>query len=69
MHAMVPASAVLHLHDRDWVYMPAGGNKFHRVGVTGGDMLPNNMQEVISGLNAGDQVVTNALELQNTSEQ
>jgi membrane fusion protein, heavy metal efflux system len=68
-HAAVPASAILHLHDRDWVYVPAGGNKFRRVSVTGGDMLPNNMQEVMSGLKLGDQVVTNALELQNTSEQ
>ncbi len=24
-HAAVPASAVLHLHDRDWVYMPTAG--------------------------------------------
>ena len=23
-HAAVPASAILHLHDRDWVYVPAG---------------------------------------------
>jgi cobalt-zinc-cadmium efflux system membrane fusion protein len=68
-HAAVPASAVLHLHDRDWVYVPAGANKFRRVAVIGGDMLPNNMQEVISGLKPGDQVVTNALELQNTAEQ
>jgi cobalt-zinc-cadmium efflux system membrane fusion protein len=49
--------------------MPVGGNKFRRVGIAGGDMLPNNMQEVVSGLKPGDQVVTNALELQNTSEQ
>jgi cobalt-zinc-cadmium efflux system membrane fusion protein len=69
VHAAVPASAILHLHDRDWVYVPAGGNKFRRVGIAGGDMLPNNMQEVVSGLKPGDQVVTNALELQNTSEQ
>lgn len=69
MHAAVPASAILHLHDKDWVYVPAGGNKFRRVSVIGGDMLPNNMQEVVSGLTPGDQVVTNALELQNTSEQ
>lgn len=68
-HAAVPASAILHLHDRDWVYVSAGGNKFRRVSVTGGDMVLNNMQEVISGLKPGDQVVTNALELQNTSEQ
>ena len=25
VHASVPASAVLHLHDRDWVYVPVGG--------------------------------------------
>ncbi len=29
-HAVVPADAVLHLHDRDWVYLPAGGNQFKR---------------------------------------
>ena len=23
-YASVPASAILHLHDRDWVYVPAG---------------------------------------------
>jgi membrane fusion protein, heavy metal efflux system len=68
-HASVPASAILHLHDRDWVYEPAGGNKFRRVPVVGGEMLPNNQQEVVSGLKPGDQVVSNALELQNSSEQ
>jgi cobalt-zinc-cadmium efflux system membrane fusion protein len=69
VHASVPASAILHLHDRDWVYESAGGNKFRRVPVVGGDMLPNNQQEVMSGLKLGDQVVNNALELQNSSEQ
>jgi len=68
-HASVPASAILHLHDRDWVYLPAGGNKFKRLAVVGGDMLPNNMQEIVSGLKPGDHVVTNALVLQNTVEQ
>lgn len=67
--AAVPASAVLHLHDRDWVYLPAADNKFRRVEVIGGDMLANNMQEIISGIAVGQQVVANALELQNTVEQ
>ncbi len=69
MHAMVPASAVLHLHDRDWVYVPIGGGRFRRVEVVSGDMLPGNMQEVISGIKPGAQVVLNALVLQNTAEQ
>jgi membrane fusion protein, heavy metal efflux system len=68
-HASIPATAILHLHDRDWVYLPAGGDKFKRLAIVAGEMLPNNMQEVISGLKPGDQVVTNALVLQNTVEQ
>ncbi|MBB5317882.1 efflux RND transporter periplasmic adaptor subunit [Tunturibacter empetritectus] len=68
-HVQVPATAVLHLHDRDWVYTPAGDGKFRRVLVRGGGSLPGNMQEIVSGLNAGQQVVTNALALQNTADQ
>ena len=65
----VPANAVLHLHDRDWVYVPAEGGGFRRVEVVGGKMLPGNLQEIISGLRAGQQVVANALVLENTVEQ
>lgn len=68
-HASVPASAILHLHDRDWVYVPAGENKFHRVAVTAGVNLPDKMQEIISGIKPGDKVVSNALVLQSTVEQ
>jgi len=67
--ASVPASAILHLHDRDWVYMPAGNATFRRVEVSSGKMLPPNMQEVTSGVAPGDRVVQNALVLQNTAEQ
>ena len=65
----VPASAILHLHDRDWVYLPAGDGKFRRAGVTAGAMVGEGNQEIISGLAAGQQVVSNALELQNSAEQ
>jgi cobalt-zinc-cadmium efflux system membrane fusion protein len=67
--AAVPATAILHLHDRDWVYIPAQHKKFRRVEVVGGEMLPGNLQEIVSGIAAGQQVVTNALEFQNTAEQ
>ena len=65
MHTIVPASAILHMHDRDFVYVPAPGNKFRRVEVVGGDVLPSNtsMQEVKSGLDPGQLVVTNSLVL------
>jgi membrane fusion protein, heavy metal efflux system len=68
-HAAVPASAILHLHDRDWVYVPTNDKKFRRVEIVSGDMLPGNMQEVVTGVRPGVQVVQNALVLQNTVEQ
>jgi cobalt-zinc-cadmium efflux system membrane fusion protein len=68
-HSLVPATAILHLHDRDWVYVPAGDKKFRRVEVVAGVNLPGNMQEVISGISPGVQVIQNALMFQNTVEQ
>jgi cobalt-zinc-cadmium efflux system membrane fusion protein len=69
VHASVPASAVLHLHDRDWIYAPAEGGQFRRVEVSAGNMLPGDMQEIKSGVKPGDKVVANALVLQSSSEQ
>ena len=68
-HATVPATAVLHLHDRDWVYSPNGSGVFKRIEVTGGNMLPGDLQEILSGIDPGTKVVSNALVLQNTVEQ
>jgi cobalt-zinc-cadmium efflux system membrane fusion protein len=62
----IPATAILHLHDRDWVFAPVQGQQFRRVEVVGGDMLPGGMQEIVSGLKSGQPVVANALEFQNT---
>jgi cobalt-zinc-cadmium efflux system membrane fusion protein len=69
VRATVPATAVLHLHDRDWVYIPAENGRFRRIAVVGGDMLPGKLQEIVSGIKPGDRVVTNALVLQNVVEQ
>jgi cobalt-zinc-cadmium efflux system membrane fusion protein len=68
-HTEIPASAILHLHDRDWVYVPAEGKKFRRVEVVSGEISRDQMQEVVSGLQPGARVVTNALALQHTVEQ
>jgi cobalt-zinc-cadmium efflux system membrane fusion protein len=64
-HTVVPASAVLHMHDRDFVFIPAPDKKFRRVEVVGGDLLSENtsLQEIKSGIQPGQQVVTNALVL------
>jgi cobalt-zinc-cadmium efflux system membrane fusion protein len=63
-YAAVPASAIVHLHDRDWVYTPMQ-EKFKRVEVVSGEQLPNSMQEILSGLQPGQQVVSNAINLEN----
>jgi len=65
MHTIVPASAVLRMHDRDFVFVPAPDQKFRRVEVVGGDLLADDttLQEIKSGLQPGQQVVTNALVL------
>lgn len=66
---VVPADAVLHLHDRDWVYVPAGDNQFKRTEVRAGNMLEGKRQEILSGVAPGTQVVTNALLLETAGTQ
>lgn len=67
-HATVPASAILHLHDREWVFVPAGQGQFKRLEVDGGDMLPDGQQTILSGLAPGQQVVRDVLNLEATAE-
>jgi cobalt-zinc-cadmium efflux system membrane fusion protein len=69
IHAAVPASAILHLHDRDWVFVPVGDKTFQQVEISSGIMLPGDMQEVISGIKPGTRVIQSALIFQNTVEQ
>jgi cobalt-zinc-cadmium efflux system membrane fusion protein len=69
VRATVPASAVLHLHDRDWVYVPQSSHVFRRVEVVSGQMVVPGRQEIVSGIRPGDRVVTNALDLQYTADQ
>jgi cobalt-zinc-cadmium efflux system membrane fusion protein len=65
----VPATAILHLHDREWVYVSTGSGRFQRVEVVSGARLHGELQEVRSGLRPGQRVVLRALVLQNTVEQ
>jgi cobalt-zinc-cadmium efflux system membrane fusion protein len=68
-HATVPTTAVLHLRDREWVYLPVQNGNFQRLEVTAGKTLPGNVQEILTGLKPGARVVSNALVFQNTVEQ
>lgn len=68
-YAVVPADAILHLHDREWVFLPAGDNHFKRVEVHSGATLPGNRQIILSGIEPGQQVVSNALMLETVGNQ
>ncbi|MFZ1085104.1 MAG: efflux RND transporter periplasmic adaptor subunit [Terracidiphilus sp.] len=68
-HAVVPADAVLHLHDRDWVFLPAGENQFKRTEIHAGRMIDDKRQEILSGIQPGQQVVANALLLETAGNQ
>jgi cobalt-zinc-cadmium efflux system membrane fusion protein len=67
--AAVSADAVLHLHDRDWVFLPTGVNQFKRTEVHTGRMIDGNRQEILSGIQPGQQVVSNALLLETAGNQ
>jgi|HubBroStandDraft_6_1064221.scaffolds.fasta_scaffold623314_2 hypothetical protein len=67
-HAAIPVTAVSHMHDRDWVYVPAGDQKFRRVDVFVGKVLPGKMAEITSGIEPGQRVVVNASALQTAAE-
>jgi membrane fusion protein, heavy metal efflux system len=66
---VIPASAVVHLHDKDWVYVPVGGNQFRRIAVLLGPQEKDEQQQVINGLKPGDQVVVNALQFSSAAEE
>ena len=67
-YATVPAGAVLHLHDRDWVFTPAGSGAFRRTEVVAGKVA-DGFQEIMSGIKPGQQVVNDALQLSAEAEQ
>ena len=68
IYATVPSTAILHLHDRDWVFVPAGQGEFRRTEITGGK-IANGAQDIMSGIPPGQQVVNDALALSAESEQ
>jgi len=67
--AVVPTDAVLQLHDMTYVFEPTGQQgTFKRVPVKTGDTLSGNQVVIQAGLTPGQQVVGNALDLENTAD-
>jgi len=59
---VVPATAIMRLHDKDWVFRKQADRRFRRVVVQADGLSPDGMQEIRQGVKAGDEVVANALE-------
>ncbi|HTS31767.1 MAG TPA: efflux RND transporter periplasmic adaptor subunit [Bryobacteraceae bacterium] len=70
---VIPSSAVLRLQDRDWVFVRLTDQKFRRTEVEAGPVNSDKTQQILSGLQPGDQVVATALmfdrEVQKSTEQ
>jgi cobalt-zinc-cadmium efflux system membrane fusion protein len=69
MTPVVPATAVLRLHDKDWVFRPEGGNRFRRSEIRAGTTASDGMRQVLAGLAPGDKVVVNALQFAGATEE
>ena len=68
LRTVVPVTAVLRLHDKDWVFKPEGGLRFRRLEIQAGRVFSDGLQEVLSGLVPGDKIVANALQFSNAAE-
>jgi cobalt-zinc-cadmium efflux system membrane fusion protein len=62
LRPMVPTTAILRLHDKDWVFVPLGGNRFRRLEVQAGPASSGGFQVIMGSLTAGGKVVANALQ-------
>ena len=59
---VVPATAIMRLHDKDWVFRREGDKRFRKIVIQADGLTPDGMQEIRDGVKAGDELVTNALE-------
>lgn len=65
---VVPSTAVLRIHDQDWVFRPAGQNQFRRSRVEVAGPAGEGYDFIASGLQPGDQVVKGALQFSSAVE-
>jgi membrane fusion protein, heavy metal efflux system len=59
---VVPSTAIMRLHDKDWVFRKEADRRFRKITIKADGLAPGGMQEIREGVKSGDEVVTNALE-------
>jgi cobalt-zinc-cadmium efflux system membrane fusion protein len=63
-----PEGAILRLQDRDWVFVKIGAKQFRRAEVQSLPATADGYQQILTGVNAGDQVAANALQFSRAVE-
>jgi cobalt-zinc-cadmium efflux system membrane fusion protein len=65
---VLPTSAIVRLHDKDWAFMPVGENKFRKIEVRTGPRAGANLEQILAGVKIHDKIVANALQFSSASE-
>ncbi|HYA13926.1 MAG TPA: efflux RND transporter periplasmic adaptor subunit [Syntrophales bacterium] len=68
---VLPATAIVRLHDKNWVFQPMDGNhggRFQKIEVQTGPMVSDTLQQIISGIKIHDKVVAYALQFSSAAE-
>ncbi len=66
---VIPTTALLRLHDKDWVFLREGDRTYRRLEVQAGAALPGGVNVILAGLHPGEKVVTDALQFSSTLEE
>lgn len=64
----LPAGAILRLQDRDWVFVKLNAKQFRRTEVQALPGVQDGFQQIAGGVNPGDEVAANALQLSRAIE-
>jgi membrane fusion protein, heavy metal efflux system len=64
---VVPTTAIMRLHDRDWIFRKEGENKFRKIEVKALGPVLESMTEIDGGVKPGEQIVLNALEFSSSA--
>jgi len=64
----LPVAAILRLQDRDWVFVKLNEKQFRRTEIQALPAGSDGFQQIVSGVNAGDQVAANGLQFSRAVE-
>jgi len=69
LSVVVPSTAIMRLHDRDWVFRKEGDNKFRKIEVKELGTVTDNTTRIDGPVKPGEQIVANALEFSTSASE